>query len=152
MEIIREWDYSEENPVNKIVCADKPMSLEIGCGNGLFLSTISSLHKEEVFVGLEIKMKCILRAQKKCNLLVEQGKLNDENIWWFDGEPITFKTPTAPKILRMLWADSKTTESEVISMLGINRSAVQKQLNNLQKKGYILKADGKWYVSITPSM
>lgn len=78
--------------------------------------------------------------------------VSDENIWWFDGEPITFKTPTASKILRMLWADSKTTEAEVISMLGINRSAVQKQLNNLQKKGYILKADGKWYVSITPSM
>ena len=89
MNIIREWDYDENNPPNKIVSADKPLSLEIGCGNGLFLSTIASLYPQESFVGLEVKHKCLTAAQKKCQRLVTEGKISDENVVLLNADVFT---------------------------------------------------------------
>ena len=63
--------------------------MEIGCGNGLFLSTISQKYPDEVFVGLEIKHKCIARALKKCNSLAGQGLVRDENIVLINGDAFT---------------------------------------------------------------
>lgn len=89
MNIIREWDYDENNPPNKIVSADKPLSLEIGCGNGLFLSTIASLYPQESFVGLEVKHKCLTAAQKKCERLVKENKITEGNVILLNGDVFT---------------------------------------------------------------
>lgn len=78
-----------------------------------------------------------------------------ENIWWHNGEKVTFRSPNTSKILRTLMVEPSTTINELTSQLGINRSAVQKQLDLLEKKGYILRsftADSKWYLAITPSI
>lgn len=78
-----------------------------------------------------------------------------ENIWWHNGEKVTFRSPNTSKILRTLMVEPSSTINELTSQLGINRSAVQKQLDLLEKKGYILRsftADSKWYLAITPSI
>ena len=75
MNIIREWDYDDNNPPPQITVSDKPLSLEIGCGNGLFLSTIAVQYPQNVFVGLEVKHKCLSAAAKKCQRLVSEGKI-----------------------------------------------------------------------------
>jgi len=77
----------------------------------------------------------------------------DENIWWYDGERIAFRTPTYGKILRELQIEAKATLSYLQNEIGINRSALQKMLQTLQKNGYIEKDDkGFWRVFITPSV
>lgn len=78
-----------------------------------------------------------------------------ENIWWHNGEKITFRSPNTPKLLRILMVEPNITINDLTAQLGINRSAVQKQLDLLERKGYILRsfrADSKWYLAITPSI
>lgn len=78
-----------------------------------------------------------------------------ENIWWHNGEKVTFRSPNTPTLLRILMADPTITISDLTTQLGINRSAVQKQLDLLTKKGYIIhgtSSSSKWYVAITPSI
>lgn len=77
---------------------------------------------------------------------------HSELIWWYDGQKIVLRSPTTGQLLRLLTSNTHLGITELSEKLDISTTAVQKQLNNLQKKGYILKADGKWYVSITPSM
>lgn len=78
-----------------------------------------------------------------------------ENVWWFDGEKVVFRSANTPKLLRILLVEPSITINELTERMAINRSAVQKQLDNLEKKGYILrsKLNGeKWYVAISPSL
>ena len=76
----------------------------------------------------------------------------DENIWWYDGERIAFRTPTYAKILRELQIEPNATLSYLQEEIGINRSALQKMLRFLQERGFVQKDDnGVWRVFITPS-
>lgn len=77
----------------------------------------------------------------------------DENVWWYDGERVAFRTPTYAKILRTLQFDEQATLAYLQTETRINRSALQKMLGTLQNKGYIAKDDGRrWRVFITPSL
>jgi len=78
-----------------------------------------------------------------------------ENIWWHNGEKVSFRSPNTPKLLRILMIEPGISINELTSRLGINRSAVQKQLDLLAAKGYILRGgttNEKWYLAITPSV
>ena len=78
-----------------------------------------------------------------------------EHIWWYNGEKVSFRSPNTPRLLRMLMVEPNITIGDLTAQLGINRSAVQKQLDLLEKKGYILRgraAGSKWYLAITPSI
>ena len=78
---------------------------------------------------------------------------HNENIWWYDGERVVFRTPTYNQILRAIQIEPKATLSYLQEEIGINRSALQKMLSSLQDKGYISKDDkGSWRVFITPSI
>jgi Fic family protein len=77
----------------------------------------------------------------------------DENIWWYDGERVVFRTPTYGKILRTLQREDRSTLAYLQELLGINRSAIQKMLRTLLDKGYITKDyNDVWRVVITPSI
>lgn len=76
-----------------------------------------------------------------------------ENIWWYDGEPIRFRTATSGKLLRELQIEPMATFAHLQKALGINRSAIQKMLQTMQDKGYIAKdTKDSWRVFITPSV
>ena len=80
---------------------------------------------------------------------------HENNIWWFDGEKVSFRSPNTPTILRTLMEEPDTTINELCDKIGINRSAIQKQLDLLQKKGYIVRSNdgnGKWHVVIVSSI
>lgn len=51
--------------------------------------------------------------------------------WWFNGEIVEFSTPTPARILKILETDPKASLSAIAQQLNINRSAVQKQIENL---------------------
>lgn len=78
----------------------------------------------------------------------------DENVWWYDGQRVEFRTPNYAKILRIMQSQSSVTIDGLKEELGINKSAVQRLLGSLREKCYIEPAGegGGWRVLITPSL
>jgi Fic family protein len=128
---------------------------------------LEALHRADLIVGsapadgAHASLKAIRPFHKYMTTLIAKEVANDvlfvtekaENIWWYDGERIVFRTPSYGKILHELRIESKATLAYLQTEIGINRSAIQKILQNLQEKGYIERdAEGTWRVFITPSM
>ncbi len=78
----------------------------------------------------------------------------DDNVWWYDGERVQFRTENYNKILRELRVNPTASYSELQEITGINRSALQKLIQQCIDKKYIIpNPDGAgWHVVITPSV
>ena len=77
----------------------------------------------------------------------------NENVWWYDGQRIAFRTATYSKILRTMQIEDQATQAYLQEETGINRSALQKMIATLRDKGYIVRDDnGRWRVFLTPSV
>lgn len=128
---------------------------------------LEALHRADLIVGAapadgaHASLKSIRPFHKYMNKLITKEVENDvlfitersENIWWYDGERIVFRTPTYGKILRALQIEDQATLAYLQTETGINRSALQKMLATLQDKGHIIKDDrSRWRVFITPSL
>lgn len=128
---------------------------------------LEALHRADLIVGAapadgaNASLKDIRPFHKYMNSLMTEEIENDvlfvtekgENIWWYDGQRIAFRTPTYGKILRTLQRDNRATLALLQQEVGVNRSALQKMLARLQEKGYVEKNDkGGWRVFITPSV
>ncbi|MDE6753676.1 MAG: winged helix-turn-helix transcriptional regulator [Muribaculaceae bacterium] len=75
-----------------------------------------------------------------------------EIMWWYEGEIIRFSTTTPGRILRVLQSNPNASLSTISTILGISRSAIQKQVDNLAKKGYLARPECKkrgWIVCIS---
>jgi len=72
----------------------------------------------------------------------------DDNVWWYDGEKIAFRSSNYSKILRLLKEDPYLTFAKLSEELGINVSATQKLIEKMLEKGYIQRRDSdkSWYV------
>ncbi len=77
-----------------------------------------------------------------------------ENIWWYDGQLVTFRSANTSKILLTIQENPSITYGQLTKTIGINTSAIQKQINNLVKKGYIQRkeSDKQWHVLITSTI
>lgn len=75
----------------------------------------------------------------------------NENIWWYDGERIAFRTPNYAKILNAMCTQPTLTLADMKVMTGISIAAIQKLLDQLIKKKYVERGekDGSWRVFIT---
>lgn len=128
---------------------------------------LEALHQSDLIVGdtpfegAHASLKNIRPFHKYMTNLIANEIANDvlfvtdknENVWWYDGERIAFRSPNYAKILRELQVEKNATYSYLQEAIGINRSAIQKILETLQKNGYIEKDDkGTWRVFITPSI
>ncbi|MDE6038941.1 MAG: Fic family protein, partial [Paramuribaculum sp.] len=74
-----------------------------------------------------------------------------KTMWWYEGEIIRFSTATPGRILRVLQSDPNASLSTISTTIGISRSAIQKQVDNLAEKGYITRPEGKkrgWIVQV----
>ena len=78
----------------------------------------------------------------------------DENVWWYDGQLIEFRTPNYAKLLRLMQISPKLTLDDMKEELGISLTAVRKLVNQLVEKNYVEKndKDSSWRVIITPSV
>ena len=76
-----------------------------------------------------------------------------DRIWLYNGRLISFRSPRTPRLLHILADNPRVTNAELSSQLGINTSAVQKQLTTLSKKGYIVKDSNpkRWRVIALPT-
>lgn len=95
------------------------------------------------------------------NLFVEEVNYNirflterGENVWWFDGERINFRSDSTSKILNLMYATPDITTQRLSDEIGINIAAVNKHIKQLTSKGYIQRTDKDrtWRVVITPSI
>ena len=77
-----------------------------------------------------------------------------ENVWWYDGEMIEFRTPNYAKILRLMQTQPTLTQEDMRDELGISLTAVRKLVGQLTEKNYVERntKDGCWRVFITPSI
>ena len=87
-------------------------------------------------------------AQAQDNMIFLNEKA--DSVWWHDGEMVTFKNETTINILKKMVENPKVTIVELAKQLGISENAIQKQLKNLQEKGYLQRngktRGGSWQV------
>lgn len=76
------------------------------------------------------------------------------NVWWYDGQKITFRSPSSPIILDAIASNPDITIDELSKKARIVTSAVKKQLRQWIDKGYIQRSamDGSWYVFASQSI
>ena len=60
--------------------ADRPLTLEVGCGHGHFLTAYAAAHPGESCVGVDLLRERLERAAKK------SARLRLDNIWWIKGD------------------------------------------------------------------
>ncbi len=129
---------------------------------------LEALHRADMEVGpvpsegAHAELKDIKPFMKYFTELVMTEVYNDvlfvternENIWWYDGERIAFRSPNYGKILNAMLSQPTLSLSDMQSALGINRSAIQKLIAQLTEKKYVERGDkeGSWRVFITPSV
>ncbi len=69
------------------------------------------------------------------------------DVWWYDGQRITFRSPNSSEILRRLQIHPNITMEALSEALKINIAAVKKQLASMSQKGYIQRTNtGEWHV------
>ena len=84
------------------------------------------------------------------HFLTERG----DNVWWFDGERVKFRSATTSVILNRMYEQPNSTIPQLAEAAGISLTAVNKQLRLLTDKGYIARTekDNSWRLIITPSV
>ena len=75
----------------------------------------------------------------------------NENVWWYDGERITFRTPNYTKILNVMLTQTALTLADLKEETGISVTAIHKLLDKLISKKYVELGDkdGSWRVFVT---
>ena len=84
------------------------------------------------------------------HFLTERG----DNVWWFDGDRVKFRSATTSVILNRMYEQPNCTIPQLAEAAGISLTAVNKQLRLLIEKGYITRTekDNSWRLIITPSV
>ena len=129
---------------------------------------IEALHRTDLTVGASPSLGA--HASKRdiqqfltyfTNLFIEEVSYNiqflterGDNIWWFDGERVKFRSATTSVILNRMYEQPYSTISQLADAADISLTAVNKQLRLLTEKGYIARTekDNSWRLIITPSL
>lgn len=128
---------------------------------------LEALHKTDLTVGAAPSLGA--HASKReiqqfltyfSNLFVEEVSYNisflterGENVWWFDGERVKFRSATTSQMLNLMYSNPDITIPCLSENIGINIASVNKQIKQLTTKGYIQRAsNGNWRLIITPSI
>ena len=76
---------------------------------------------------------------------------HDENVWWYDGERIAFRTLNYAKILNAMRTQPPLTLADMKEVTGSSIAAIQKLLDQLIQKKYVERGekDGSWRVFVT---
>lgn len=126
---------------------------------------LEALHQADLEVGpvpsdgAHADIKDIRLFLKYFNELVATEVYNDvlfiseknENVWWYDGERIAFRTPNYTKILNAMRTQPTLTLSDMKEETGISITAIQKLINQLISKKYVERGEkeGSWRVFLT---
>lgn len=75
----------------------------------------------------------------------------NENIWWYDGDRIAFRTPNYTKILNAMRTQPTLTLADMKEETGISITSIKKLLGQLISKKYVERGEkeGSWRVFLT---
>lgn len=126
---------------------------------------LDALHQADIEVGpvpgdgAHADIKDIRPFLKYFNELVATEVYNDvlfvsernENVWWYDGERIVFRSPNYTKILNAMRTQPTLTLADMQRATGISTTAIQKLLDRLLDANYIARgeAPSTWRVFLT---
>ena len=126
---------------------------------------LEALHQTDMEVGAvpsdgaHADIKNIRPFLKYFNDLVATEVYNDvlfltvknDNVWWYDGERISFRTPNYTKILNAMRTEPTLTLTDMKEITGISIAAIQKLLDQLIQKKYVERGEkeGSWRVFVT---
>ena len=126
---------------------------------------LEALHQSDLVVGpvpsegAHADIRDIRPFMKYFNELVAKEVYNDvlfvsernDNVWWYDGEQIKFRTPNYTKILNAMQTQPVLTLADMREETGLSITAVQKLLDQLISKKYVERGekDGSWRVFLT---
>lgn len=126
---------------------------------------LEALHQTDIEVGpvpgdgAHAEIKDIRPFLKYFNNLVATEVYNDvlfvseknENVWWYDGERITFRTPNYTKILNAMRTQPTLTLEDMKEETGISVTAIQKLLDKLISRKYVERGEkaGSWRVFVS---
>lgn len=126
---------------------------------------LEALHQADIEVGpvpsdgAHADIKDIRPFLKYFNELVATEVYNDvlfisernDNVWWYDGEQVKFRTPNYTKILNAMQTQPTLTLTDMQEVTGISVTAIQKLLDQLISKKYVERGerDGSWRVFLT---
>lgn len=128
---------------------------------------LEALHKTDLTVGATPSVGA--HASKRSiqqfltyfsNLFVEEVTYNirflterGDNVWWFDGERVKFRSDTTTKMLNLMYANPDITIANLSGHAGVSVASINKHIKQLVDKGYIQRAqNGDWRLLITPSI
>ena len=74
------------------------------------------------------------------------------NVWWFDGEKIAFRSHTSSTLLLAMQEEPDISIRELAQISGISTTAVQKQLRNMIRRGFLLRHNSQWRVLATSAI
>lgn len=125
---------------------------------------LEALHQADLEVGpvpgdgANAEIKDIRPFLKYFNKLVAAEVYNDvlfvseknENVWWYDGERISFRTPSYSKILNAMRTQPTLSLEDMKEVTGISITAIQKLLDKLISQKYVErgKKPGSWRVFV----
>ncbi len=77
-----------------------------------------------------------------------------ENVWWYDGQKIVFRSSSSSLILKAINDNPDITIEQISAAAGIIPRAVKKQLQQMTKKGYLQRRDkdGSWHIFASQSI
>lgn len=126
---------------------------------------LEALHQTDLEIGpvpadgAHAEIKDIRPFLKYFNNLVTTEVYNDvlfvseknENVWWYDGERIVFRTPNYTKLLNAMRTKPTLTLADMKEETGISITAIQKLLGQLLAKNYVERGEkhGIWRVFLT---
>lgn len=129
---------------------------------------IEALHQSDVEIGqnpsdgANAGLKQIRHFLKYFkNLVEDELRYNIEfvsesspSVWWYDGQKIVFRSSSTPKLLQEMQNNPDITIEKLATTAGISVAAVNKQLRQLLKKGYIQRSgfDGGWRIFASSSI
>lgn len=129
---------------------------------------LEALHKSDLRVGKEpsaganAKLSQITHFLKYFNKTILKElqynidfiKEESPDVWWYDGQKITFRSQSTNIMLQLMFENPDVTIEELAKKCGIVTSAVKKQLKGMTEKGYIQRSgnDRSWYVFATQSI
>ncbi len=125
---------------------------------------LEALHQADIDVGqipsdgAHAEIKDIRPFVKYFNNLVATEIYNNvlfvteknENVWWYDGERIAFRTPNYTRILNAMRTQPTLTLADMREITGVSVAAIQKLLDQLIVKKYVERGEnGSWKVFVT---
>lgn len=93
----------------------------------------------------------LVRLEMQNDIIIVNGE--KDNQWWYNGEIVKFGNDNIKAIINAISKKPTITIRALSEDIGINTSAIQRHLKNLQEKGYIVRMGnnkkGEWHIALS---